>query len=72
MDKQRIAPNEIIQLHELLTLKNLCITKSVTMSPLVADVELKSILQQDVILSQQHIQELRGFMEKSNISTSEC
>lgn len=51
MDQQTIAPHETMQLRELLTFKNLCLTKSVTMSPLVSDQELKSILQNDVNLS---------------------
>lgn len=69
MEKHSIAPHETMQLHELLTFKNLCLTKSITMSPLVSDAELKSILQQDVTTGQQHIKELRGLMEQSNIAT---
>ena len=71
MNMQSMAPNETMQLHELITFKNLCLTKSFTMSPLVSDEELKSILQNDVNTSQQHIKELRSFMEQSNIATSE-
>lgn len=71
MEQQGIAPHETMQLHELLTLKNLCLTKSVTMSPLVSDAELKSILQQDVTTTQQHIKELRELMEQSSVATSE-
>jgi similar to spore coat protein len=70
MNQQGFAPNETIQLHELLTFKNLCLTKSFTMSPLVSDAELKSILQQDVNTTQQHIKELKGLMEQASISTS--
>ena len=69
MNMQSMAPNETMQLHELLTFKNLCLTKSFTMSPLVSDEELKSILQNDVNTSQQHIKELSSFMEQSNIAT---
>lgn len=71
MAQPGITPNETIQIHELLTFKNLCLTKSVTMSPLVSDAELKSILQQDVPTTQQHIKELRGLMEQSSIADSE-
>lgn len=67
MDKQCVAPHETIQLHELLTFKNLCLTKSVTMSPLVSDSKLKLILQQDASTNHQHIKELRDLMEKSGI-----
>ena len=72
MNKQNITPHETIQLHELLTFKNLCLTKSVTMSPLVSDVELKAILQQDITLTQQHIEQLRCLMEQSSIATSKA
>jgi similar to spore coat protein len=71
MNEQGFAPNETIQLHELLTFKNLCLTKSFTMSPLVSDDELKSILQQDISTSQQHIKDLKGLMEQSSIATSQ-
>jgi similar to spore coat protein len=70
MNEQGIAPNETMQLHEILTFKNTCLTKSLTMSPLVSDDELKAILQQDVDTSQKHIEELRNLIEKSNIASS--
>jgi similar to spore coat protein len=70
MDQQAITPTETMQLHELLTFKNLCLTKSFTMSPLVSDQELKSILQNDVSTSKQHIQELSGLMQHSFIAAS--
>lgn len=67
MSQQGIAPHESIELHELLTFRNVCLTKSTTMSALVSDDELKSILQQDVATTQQHIEELSGLMEQSSI-----
>ncbi|AQS10801.1 hypothetical protein CLOBY_29490 [Clostridium saccharobutylicum] len=71
MNEQDITPNEVMQLHEMLTFKNTCLTKSVTMSPLVSDDELKSILQKDVTQSQNDIEELRNLIEKSNIAVSQ-
>lgn len=71
MDQQAIAPNETIQLHELLTFKNLCLTKSVTMAPLVSDEELKSIMKNDDATSKQHIKELSGLMKNSCIAAQE-
>jgi similar to spore coat protein len=71
MEQQGFTLNESIQLHELLTFKNLCLTKSFTMSPLVSDAELKSILKQDVNTTQQHVKELKELMEKSSIANSE-
>jgi len=65
MIKQGVAPHESVEIHELLVFKNICMTKSITMSPLVSDEELKAILQQDVSLSQAQIQELAGLMEQS-------
>ena len=69
MEQQGSALNESLQLHELLTFKNLCLTKSFTMSPLVSDEELKSILKQDVTTGRQHVTDLRRLIEQSNITT---
>jgi similar to spore coat protein len=65
MDNRGLAPNESIQLLELMTLKNLTLTKSVTMSPLVSDTELKGILQNEIKACQAHIKELQALTEKS-------
>lgn len=66
MPQQGIAPHESIELHEILTFKNICLTKSVTMSALVSDFELKTILQNDAATTEKHIKELRGLMEQAN------
>ncbi|MBL4933658.1 spore coat protein [Clostridium paridis] len=71
MEDKYITPNEAIQIHELLTLKNLSLTKCVTMSPLVSDDELKRILKDDVATGKQHIKELSNLMEKSTIAQSQ-
>lgn len=71
MNEQGITPNETMQLHEILTFKNICLTKAVTMSPLVSDDQLKAILQQEASTSQKHIEELRDLIKKSNIAASE-
>ena len=70
MENQGLAPNERMQLHEILTLKNLCLTKSVTMSPLAVDEELKQILKNDIAKTEQHIKELKGLMEQSGSAGS--
>jgi similar to spore coat protein len=59
-----IAPHEVMELHELLTFKNLCATKSATMAGLVKDEELKGMLQQDFTASQSHIKELQTLMQQ--------
>ncbi len=65
---KRIAPHETFELHELLTFKNVCATKSATMSALVKDEELKSLLQQDYSLTQGHIRELQGLLQISEFA----
>ncbi|QGU96019.1 hypothetical protein GOM49_13785 [Clostridium bovifaecis] len=70
MQSQGIAPHESIELHELLTFKNLCLTKSITMSPLLSDKELKSILQQDVTTTKRHIEELKELLEHSCLNNT--
>jgi similar to spore coat protein len=65
MMKQGIAPHESIELHEILTFKNVCLTKSIAMSKLISDNELKSILEQDISTTQQHIRELTDLMRQS-------
>ena len=57
-----IAPHEALELHELLSFKNNCATKSVTMSSLVKDEELKTLLEQDFTISKEHIKELNDLM----------
>jgi similar to spore coat protein len=54
--------HETLDLHELLTFKNLCLTKSSTMSVLVQDEELKTILVNDAAAGQEHIRKLQGFL----------
>ncbi|MCM3727400.1 hypothetical protein M3226_17110 [Neobacillus cucumis] len=54
--------HETLDLHELLTFKNLCLTKSATMGALVQDEELKTILENDVTTGQLHIEQLQQFL----------
>lgn len=44
---KHMALHETLEVHELLTFKNLALTKSLTMSPLVQDEQLKNIMQAD-------------------------
>lgn len=54
--------HETLEIHELLTFKNLCLTKSTLMNPLAKDEELKTILANDAAAGQQHIQQLRQLL----------
>ncbi|KIL50620.1 hypothetical protein [Jeotgalibacillus soli] len=56
------ALHETLEIHELLTFKNLCLTKSYTMGTLVQDGELKELLSNDVTSSRKQIKQLQGFL----------
>ena len=56
--------HETLELHEILTFKNLCLTKSLTMSGLAQDAELKALLDNDVATGTQSIQQLQQFLTK--------
>lgn len=66
---KRIAPHETFELHELLTFKNVCATKSSTMAELVKDEELKTLMQQDFTISQGQIKELQDLIQSSELLT---
>ncbi len=57
-----LAPHETYKLHELLTFKTLCVTKSAIMSGLVQDQELKSILEQDITKTKDQIKRMTQVM----------
>lgn len=61
-----LAPHESLQIHELLSFKNLCLTKSITMSPLLSDNELKSIMEQDISTTRKQIIELKSLIEQNS------
>lgn len=54
--------HETLDLHELLSFKNLCLTKATMMSGLAQDEELKSILSEDVTIGSKHIEVLQQFL----------
>ena len=61
-----IAPHEALEIHELITFKNVCATKAATMAGLVKDEQLKTLLQEDFTVAQGHIKELQSLMQSSN------
>lgn len=67
MNTQYMAPHETYELHELMTFKNLCLTKSTMMSGLVQDSELKNILQKDVTKTKGQIQRMQEFMTNRGV-----
>jgi similar to spore coat protein len=54
--------HETLDLHELVSFKNLCLTKATTMSVLAQDEELRAILSADVTTGIQHVQQLQQFL----------
>ncbi len=66
MERQKaLAPHEALELHELITFKNISATKSSAMAALVKDEELREIMQQDFRVSQVHIRELSDLLQQS-------
>jgi similar to spore coat protein len=61
--------HETLDLHELLTFKNLCLTKATAMSVFVQDPELKAIMSEDVVNGIKHIQQLQKFLTKRGEDT---
>ncbi|MBY8914258.1 hypothetical protein KY305_16085 [Bacillus sp. YC2] len=54
--------HETLELHELLVFKNLCLTKSSTMTGLVQDDALKAILEQDAANTRTQIDQLKHLL----------
>lgn len=65
MNNQKLAPHELLDLHELLSFKNLCATKSSTMQGLIEDQKLKDIVSNDLNSTKRHIQDLQNVISSS-------
>jgi similar to spore coat protein len=63
MATKELAVHEKLEIHELLTLKTSCATKSVTMLELVQDEKLKSLIEDDLNNSSQAIEELKSLLK---------
>lgn len=61
---QGLALHETLDLHEILSFKNVCVTKAATMQGLVSDPQLKTFLQQDVQKGQQMITEIQKLLSQ--------
>jgi similar to spore coat protein len=64
MTAKGLAMHETLELHELTVFKTCCLTKSSTMSALVTDPELKTLMQRDVATSKKHVQDLQGLLSR--------
>lgn len=63
MTVKDLAPHEALELHEILTFKTLCATKSSTMSGFASDEELQSLLEKDFSQAKKHIKALSDLLE---------
>lgn len=67
MEVQSFAPNETMQIHEILNFKTICMTTSKMMEGVVFDQELKALLEKDVKQSIIAINELQSLLAKAPI-----
>ncbi|WP_315073530.1 spore coat protein [uncultured Clostridium sp.] len=65
MEQQYLAPNETMQVHEMLNLKTICMTTSKMMEGVVFDQELKSLLEKDVQQSIEAISDLQNLLKSA-------
>ncbi|MCT8975048.1 spore coat protein [Clostridium sp. CX1] len=65
MENGNLAPNETMQVHEMLNLKTVCMTTSKMMEGVVFDQELKGLLEKDVQQSITAIKDLQNLLEKA-------
>ncbi len=65
MEQQYLAPNETMQVHEMLNLKTICMTTSKMMEGVVFDQELKSLLEKDVQQSIGAISDLQNLLKRA-------
>jgi similar to spore coat protein len=61
---KQLAMHETLDLHEILSFKNVCVTKAASMQGMVTCPQLKSFLSQDVQKGQQMIREIQGLLSQ--------
>jgi len=61
---QNLGLHEGLEMHELLTFKCLCLTKSMLMQGFVTDQTLTEIMQDDVKMSTKHVEDLRNHLQQ--------
>ncbi|WP_165979822.1 spore coat protein [Paenibacillus dendritiformis] len=66
VETRSLGAHETLELHELLTFKNACMTKTATMYNLVSCQELKGLMQQDIQHSAQAIKDYQGLLSRAH------
>ena len=59
---QQLAQHEKLDVHEYLSFKNVCATKALALSKLAKDPGLKSLLEDDLRITQNQIQEIGNIL----------
>lgn len=67
MEQQNLAPNETMQIHEMLNFKTVCMTTSKMMEGIVFDQDLKALLEKDVKQSITAISALQNLLARAPI-----
>jgi similar to spore coat protein len=67
MEHENLAPNETMQVHEILNFKTISMSTSKMMEGVVFDQDLKALLERDVQQSILSIQELQKLISKAPI-----
>jgi len=62
---QTLLPHEMMEVHEILNIKTICITTSKLMQGIVFDQDLKALMEKDVQQSLKAINELRKLYSKA-------
>lgn len=65
MKQESLAPNETMQVHEMLNFKTICMTTSKMMEGVVFDQDLKALLEKDVQQSITAINGLQNLLRKA-------
>ena len=67
MEHQKLAPNETMQIHEMLNFKTVCMTTSKMMEGVVFDQDLKALFEKDVKQSITAINALQNLLARAPI-----
>jgi similar to spore coat protein len=70
MFQQNLALHETMEIHELLNLKTICMTKSKMIQGIVFDQELKALLEKDVQQSITQAKVLQDLLAKTQQTTT--
>ncbi|MFD2332775.1 spore coat protein [Cohnella sp. GCM10020058] len=60
---KELALHEKLEVHEILTLKTSCATKSRAMLELATDEKLKALIEQDLVNASKAIEELKSILQ---------